>query len=146
MLKLLFHLPIGYPSSLPNISVNSEQLTRTQCVAAKERLLEEAKQHCSQPMVHELILWVQQNLQDVVEPAKPSACSGRSGPSTDATADDGVWIALFHLDHMRAKGKYVKTVKKWCTDLRLTGRLMFMGKMILILLQGDRSNIKVQRI
>ncbi|KAJ6658398.1 hypothetical protein lerEdw1_020102 [Lerista edwardsae] len=142
LLKLLFHLPIGYPSSLPNISVSSEQLTRTQCMAAKERLLEEAKRHCSQPMVHELILWVQQNLQDIVEQAEPAACSGRTGPSTDATADDGVWTALLHLDHMRAKGKYVKTVKKWCTDLSLTGRLMFMGKMILILLQGDRSNIK----
>lgn len=112
-------------------------------MAIKERLLEEAKQHCSQPMVHELILWIQQNLQDIVEQAETTACSGSSNLSTGATGDDGVWTVLLHLDHMRAKGKYVKTVKKWCMDLRLTGRLMFMGKMILILLQGDRSNIKV---
>ncbi|XP_066481707.1 RWD domain-containing protein 3 [Tiliqua scincoides] len=142
LLKLLFHLPISYPSSLPNISVNSEQLTRTQCMTARGRLLEEAKRYCSRPMVHELILWIQQNLQDVVEQAETSAGSGSSSLSTEATGDDGLWTVLLHLDHMRAKGKYVKTVKKWCTDLRLTGRLMFMGKMILILLQGDRSNIK----
>lgn len=47
------------------------------------------------------------------------------------------------IDHMRARTKYVKAVEKWASELRLTGRLMFMGKLILILLQGDRSNIKV---
>ncbi|XP_053098658.1 RWD domain-containing protein 3 isoform X2 [Hemicordylus capensis] len=142
LLKLLFHLPINYPSSLPNISVNSEQLTRMQCMTVKERLLEEAKKHFSQPMVHELILWIQQNLQQIVEQAETPACCGKSTLSTDTTLDDGVWTVLLHLDHMRAKGRYVKSVEKWCADLRLTGRLMFMGKMILILLQGDRSSIK----
>ncbi|XP_033007465.1 RWD domain-containing protein 3 isoform X2 [Lacerta agilis] len=142
LLKLLFHLPIGYPSSLPNISVSSEQLTRTQCAAVKGRLLEEAKRHFSQPMVHELILWIQQNLKHTVKQAETSVCSGESTLSTDGPEEDGVWIALLRLDHMRAKGKYVKTVEKWCADLKLTGRLMFMGKMILILLQGDRGSIK----
>ena len=54
-------------------------------------------------------------------------------------------MTLLHLDHMRAKAKYVKTVEKWASDLRLTGRLMFMGKIILILLQGDRNDIKVPK-
>ncbi|XP_062992134.1 RWD domain-containing protein 3 isoform X2 [Elgaria multicarinata webbii] len=144
LLKLLFHLPISYPASLPNISVNSEQLTRTQCVGVRERLLEEAKRHFSQPMVHELILWIQQNLKHAVEHAGATSvcCAGRSTLSTGAAEDDGIWTILLHLDHMRAKGKYVKTVEKWCTDLKLTGRLMFMGKMILLLLQGDRRSIK----
>ena len=59
--------------------------------------------------------------------------------------DDGLWMTLLHLDHMRSKTKYVKTVEKWVSDLRLTGRLMFMGKIILILLQGDRNDIKVPK-
>ncbi|XP_060088204.1 RWD domain-containing protein 3 isoform X2 [Heteronotia binoei] len=146
LLKLLFSLPINYPSTLPNISVHSEQLTRTQCMAMKERLLEEAKRHFSQPMVHELILWIQQNLKYIVEQDETSACSGKSTLSTKATTDEGVSTVLLHLDHMRAKGKYVKTVEKWCADLRLTGRVMFMGKMIFILLQGDKSSIKVPDI
>ncbi|XP_054837459.1 RWD domain-containing protein 3 [Eublepharis macularius] len=142
-LKLLFSLPIGYPSTLPNISVHSEQLTRTQCMAVKEKLLEEAKRHSSQPMVHELILWIQQNLKHVVEQGKTSAGSAKSTLSTKTATDDGLLsTVLLHLDHMRAKGKYVKTVEKWCADLRLTGRLMFMGKMIFILLQGGQSSIK----
>ncbi|KYO19572.1 RWD domain-containing protein 3 [Alligator mississippiensis] len=90
LLKLLFHLPVSYPSTPPNISVDSEQLTRAQCTST----------------------------------------------------EDGIWTVLLHLDHMRAKAKYVKTVEKWTSDLRLTGRLMFMGRVILILLQGDRNSIK----
>ncbi|XP_077189075.1 RWD domain-containing protein 3 isoform X2 [Paroedura picta] len=142
LLKLLFSLPVSYPSTLPNISVYSEQLTRTQCMAVKERLLEEAKRHFSQPMVHELILWIQENLKYIVEQDETSACSARSTLSTKATTDNGVSTVLLHLDHMRAKEKYVKTVGKWCADLRITGRVMFMGKMIFILLQGDKSSIK----
>lgn len=143
-LKLLFSLPISYPSTLPSISVHSEQLTRTQCMVVKERLLEEAKRHFSQPMVHELILWIQENLKYIVEQEETSAHSRKSTLSTKATTNNGVSTILLHLDHMRAKGKYVKTVEKWCADLRLTGRVMFMGKMIFILLQGDKSSIKVQ--
>uniref|UniRef100_H0Z592 RWD domain-containing protein 3 n=1 Tax=Taeniopygia guttata TaxID=59729 RepID=H0Z592_TAEGU len=126
-LKLLFHLPVNYPSTLPDISVNSDQLTRAQCMDVKEKLLEQAKKHLSEPMVHDLILWVQQHLKEVIK---------------QSAAVYGIWMLLLHLDHMRAKAKYVKTVEKWASNLRLTGRLMFMGKIILILLQGDRSSIK----
>jgi hypothetical protein len=47
---------------------------------------------------------------------------------------------------MRARGKYVRTVQKWAADLGLTGRLMFLGRTILILLQGERDNIKVPKV
>uniref|UniRef100_A0ACB8F3H0 RWD domain-containing protein 3 n=2 Tax=Sphaerodactylus townsendi TaxID=933632 RepID=A0ACB8F3H0_9SAUR len=93
-------------------------------------------------MIHELILWIQHNLKYVVQQDKTSACSGESMLSTEATTDNAVSTVLLHLDHMRAKGKYVKTLEKWCADLKLTGRVMFMGKMIFILLQGDKSSIK----
>ncbi|NXO81145.1 RWDD3 protein, partial [Sitta europaea] len=141
LLKLLFHLPVNYPSTLPDISVNSDQLTRAQCMDVKEKLLEQAKQHLSEPMVHNLILWVQQHLKDVIkQSAKISVCKEKTTLSKGT--EDGIWMLLVHLDHMRAKAKYVKTVEKWASNLRLTGRLMFMGKIILILLQGDRSSIK----
>lgn len=141
LLKLLFHLPVNYPSTLPDISVNSDQLTRAQCMDVKEKLLEQAKKHLSEPMVHDLILWVQQHLKDVI---KPSATVCNEKTTLSKETEDGIWMLLLHLDHMRAKAKYVKTVEKWASNLRLTGRLMFMGKIILILLQGDMSSIKVQ--
>ncbi|NXS81214.1 RWDD3 protein, partial [Erpornis zantholeuca] len=139
LLKLLFHLPVNYPSTLPDISVNSGQLTRAQCMDVKDKLLEQAKKHLSEPMVHDLILWVQQHLKDVI---KQSAAVCNEKTTLSKGTEDGIWMLLLHLDHMRAKAKYVKTVEKWASNLRLTGRLMFMGKIILILLQGDRSSIK----
>lgn len=141
-LELVFHLPVNYPSCLPGISVHSEHLTRAQSVTVKEKLLQQAENLLSEPMVHELVLWIQQNLRHVLN--QPDTGSG-STFATGMTVDDGLWLTLLRLDHMRAKTKYVKTVEKWASDLKLTGRLMFMGKIILILLQGDRSNIKVPK-
>ncbi|XP_054240448.1 RWD domain-containing protein 3 isoform X2 [Indicator indicator] len=126
ILKLLFHLPVNYPSTLPEISVNSDQLTRAQCVDVKEKLLEQAKKHLSEPMVHDLILWIQQHLKDVIKQSA-TFCNEKTTLSKGRSTEDGVWMLLLHLDHMRAKTKYVKTVEKWTSDLGLTGRLMFMG-------------------
>uniref|UniRef100_A0A8C8S5P4 RWD domain-containing protein 3 n=1 Tax=Pelusios castaneus TaxID=367368 RepID=A0A8C8S5P4_9SAUR len=142
LLKLSFHLPVSYPSNLPNISINSDQLTRAQCKDVKERLLEQAKRHLSEPMVHELVLWIQQNLKHIIGQSETSVCNEKSTLSTCTSTEDGIWTVLLHLDHMRAKAKYVKTVEEWTSNLRLTGRLMFMGKIILILLQGERTSIK----
>uniref|UniRef100_G3TBN6 RWD domain-containing protein 3 n=2 Tax=Loxodonta africana TaxID=9785 RepID=G3TBN6_LOXAF len=140
--ELVFHLPVTYPLCLPGVSVNSERLTRAQCVTVKEKLLEQAENLLSEPMVHELVLWVQQNLKHILNQPETGSGSEKCTFPPSLNVDDGLWVTLLHLDHMRAKTKYVKTVEKWASDLRLTGRLMFMGKIILILLQGDRNNIK----
>lgn len=142
-LQLVFHLPVDYPSCLPGIVVNSDCLTRAQCAAVKETLLKQAETLLSEPMVHELVLWIQQNLRHILRrPETGGDISATCPPAARPAVDDGWWITLLHLDHMRAKTKYVRTVEKWASDLRLTGRLMFLGKIILILLQGDRNNIK----
>ncbi|CAH6789110.1 RWD domain-containing protein 3 [Phodopus roborovskii] len=140
-LELLFHLPAGYPLCPPGVSVSSTRLTRAQCVTVREKLLEEARKLLSEPMIHELVLWIQQNLRHILSQPEASS-SSEKGTWPESVTDDGLWLTLLHLDHMRARTKYVKTLEKWASDLRLTGRLMFMGKTILILLQGDRSNIK----
>ncbi|XP_028666954.1 RWD domain-containing protein 3 [Erpetoichthys calabaricus] len=138
LLKLQFHLPIEYPSCLPDISVSCERLTRKQCLAIKHALLEKATLLISGPMVHELIVWLQHNFTAINEksanPRTPDCQSEQGGHAE-------LWTALLLLDHMRAKSKYMKTIEKWTSDLGLTGRL-FMGKWILILLQGRKRNIK----
>ncbi|KAM4023160.1 RWD domain-containing protein 3 isoform 2-T3 [Anomaloglossus baeobatrachus] len=136
-LRLVFDLPVTYPSGLPNISVSSGDLTRAQCEELRDRLLEQAGERRSQPMIHDLVLWTQQNFTSVIG---NSIRDEKRLPS--AMTDDGTWTTLLHLDHMRAKNKYVRTVEKWTSDLELTGKLMFTGKIILILLQGDRRNIQ----
>lgn len=144
-LELVFHLPVSYPLCLPGISVNSEHLTRAQCVTIQEKLLEQAENLLSEPMVHELVLWIQQNLRHILNQPETGNSSEKCTFAMSTTVDDGLWITLLHLDHMRARTKYVKTVEKWASDLSLTGRLMFLGKIILILLQGERNNIKVPK-
>ncbi|KAM8782376.1 RWD domain-containing protein 3 [Rhynchonycteris naso] len=142
-LELVFHLPVSYPSCLPGISVHSERLTRAQRAAVREKLLEQARSLLSEPMVHQLVLWVQQNLRHIL--TQPGLGGGPGeGPSEapSGTGNEGLWLTLLHLDHMRAKTKYVKTVRQWASALGLTGQLMFMGKVILILLQGHRDDIK----
>ncbi|XP_027460194.1 RWD domain-containing protein 3 isoform X2 [Zalophus californianus] len=126
-LELVFHLPLNYPSCLPGISVHSEHLTRAQSMTVKEKLLKQAENLLSEPMVHELVLWIQQNLRHVLNQPDTGSGSASCTFATGTIVDDGLWLTLVHLDHMRAKTKYVKTVEKWASDLKLTGRLMFMG-------------------
>ncbi|XP_031231170.1 RWD domain-containing protein 3 isoform X2 [Mastomys coucha] len=126
-LELAFHLPAGYPLCLPGISVTSEHLTRAQCGAVKEKLLGEAGKLLSEPMVHELVLWIQQNLRRVLSQPETTSSDEKCTLPESTTVDDGLWMTLLRLDHMRARTKYVKAVEKWASELRLMGRLMFMG-------------------
>lgn len=101
----------------------------------RRSLLDTAQSLPAEPMVHGLMVWLQENLSDLI---KASSChSARVRPETSEES----WTALLHLDHMRSKAKYIKLVEKWASELRLTGRL-FTGKLILILLQGTKGNIK----
>lgn len=136
-LRLVFDLPVTYPSCLPNLAVSSDELTRAQCKELRDKLLDVARERLPEPMIHDLVVWTQQNCNRVI--GNPIRDEKRPLP---AMTDEGTWTTLLHLDHMRAKNKYVKTVEKWTSDLKLTGKLMFMGKIILILLQGDKSNIR----
>ncbi|XP_078500251.1 RWD domain-containing protein 3 [Lissotriton helveticus] len=140
-LKLTFHLPATYPKCPPSISVVSEELTRSQCNALKGKLLERAQELLCEPMIHELVLWIQQNLDDILGQLDvPGSDSKGTGPVD--MQESRTWTMLLQLDHMRSKSKYVRTVEKWASDLSLSGRLMFMGKLILILLQGEKGRIK----
>ncbi|XP_023696007.1 RWD domain-containing protein 3 [Paramormyrops kingsleyae] len=139
-LNLLFQLPPEYPSCVPIISVNSEQLTRKQCQGIKQKLLEKASGLVSEPMVHQLLLWLQQNVDNVIslEPTPRLVSTPGNG---EQCSEDGTWMALLLIDHMRSKAKYIKAIEKWTSELELTGRL-FLGRLILILLQGTRRHIK----
>ncbi|XP_036362078.1 RWD domain-containing protein 3 isoform X1 [Octopus sinensis] len=52
------------------------------------------------------------------------------------------WTLLIHIDHMRAKAKYIKFIKKWCRDFQLSGQLIFFKKTILLFLIGEHNNLK----
>ncbi|XP_014788000.1 RWD domain-containing protein 3 isoform X2 [Octopus bimaculoides] len=52
------------------------------------------------------------------------------------------WTLLIHIDHMRAKAKYIKFIKKWCRNFQLSGQLIFFKKIILLFLVGEHNNLK----
>ncbi|XP_059529272.1 RWD domain-containing protein 3 isoform X3 [Myotis daubentonii] len=107
-LELVFHLPAGYPACLPGVSISSERLTRAQCAAVRDKLLEQAQGFLPEPMVHQLVVWVQQNLRHLL--AAPGSGAGPGTcPAASATEAEGPWMTLLHLDHMRAKTRYVRT-------------------------------------
>ncbi|XP_030631831.1 RWD domain-containing protein 3 [Chanos chanos] len=136
LLSVTFHLPSDYPNSPPDICVSSEDLSRKQCQDVKNNLVDRVRTLAPGPMVHDLVMWLQENFDDII------TTSSSSSVQNEQEADvEGTWMALLHLDHMRSKTKYIKLIEKWTSDLELTGRL-YTGKLILILLQGARRNIK----
>uniref|UniRef100_UPI00398EF903 RWD domain-containing protein 3 n=1 Tax=Pristiophorus japonicus TaxID=55135 RepID=UPI00398EF903 len=141
-LKVTFQLSPDYPSCPPDISICSDQLTRKQRSDLKQSLLRYAESLPAQPMVYELMIWLQQNIKNGTDRLMVVKADQCDNSQQQSSAGDGVWIVLLHLDHMRAKAKYIKSIEQWTSDLRLAGRLMFMGKLILILLQGERKDIK----
>ncbi|XP_043075469.1 RWD domain-containing protein 3 isoform X2 [Puntigrus tetrazona] len=134
-LDLTFHVCPDYPQDPPDVSISSTRLSRKQCHDLRLHLMETARSLPPEPMVHDLILWLQENFSDLIETSSCDSAENGSA-STEET-----WTALLHLDHMRSKAKYIKLIEKWTSELCLTGRL-FTGKPILVLLQGRKENIK----
>ncbi|XDV27119.1 hypothetical protein PO909_030704 [Leuciscus waleckii] len=122
-LDLIFHISPDYPHTPP------------ECHDLRQQLLDTARSLPPEPMIHGLMLWLQENFSDLT---KPSSCHSAE---VRAETTQETWTALLHLDHMRSKAKYIKLIEKWTSELCLTGRL-FTGKPILILLQGTKENIK----
>ena len=88
-LQLVFHLPFSYPSCLPGIVVNSKHLTRAQCEIVKQKLLEQAETLLSEPMVHELVLWIQQNLRHILKCPEAGGGGEKCSSAASMTVDDG---------------------------------------------------------
>ena len=95
-----------------------------------------AKTLQGQEMVLELLSYVQESVNSLSVKIDIKCAS-------DGKVTEEMWTSVLQLDHMRSKNKYVKTIEKWTGELHLTGRLIFIGKLILILIQGQLADIKV---
>lgn len=150
---LCFLLPSAYPSKAPDVSVQSDQLSRSETAHLRTVLCEAAAQNLEQPMLMQLISLASEEL-CMIAASKPTKASpadcendrnSTSPPdwtdSSRTSSDDR--LVLLHLDHMRAKTQYIKLIKKWVAELSLSGCLVFCQRLILILLQGSTPSIKV---
>ena len=143
-MSVTYTLDKDYPQVIPDLSVASDGLTREICSKMKQDALKYISDNnlVCQPMIMDVNMWLQQNMSKYFECFKISVSSDAA--AIDKTEHAELWYALLHLDHMRAKNKYIKTVEKWTSELGLTGHLIFSDKLILILLCGLRQNIKVR--
>lgn len=131
-----FHLPVDYPEVIPAISVSSSSLKRQKCTEIANALTIFAKDLIGQSMLMDLIIWIQENCACILVDTKDQ-------PERPHCECDNV-TALFQLDHMRSKEKYAKTIKKWADELNLSGRLLFVNRLIFIILQGNKKSVKVR--
>ncbi|XP_078109261.1 RWD domain-containing protein 3 isoform X2 [Sander vitreus] len=129
--RLLFHLQPSYPSCPPAISVSSTALSRTQCRNIRQTLLDQAAALPPEPMVHQLVEWLQ--CVEVTEKCR--------GGEEEAKEREEEWTAVLSLDHIRSRSRYVGLLERWSRTLQLTGCLL-LGQSILVVLQGARPNIK----
>uniref|UniRef100_UPI0037E7CE11 RWD domain-containing protein 3 n=1 Tax=Semicossyphus pulcher TaxID=241346 RepID=UPI0037E7CE11 len=132
--SLLFHLHPLYPSRPPEISVSSTRLSRTQCHNIRQKLVDQAAALTPEPMVHQLVEWAQQCVEVKEE------CKGGEEEEKEREKEEE-WIAVLSLDHIRSRKRYIGLLERWSQQLQLTGRLL-LGRSILVILQGDRANIK----
>ncbi|XP_033481297.1 RWD domain-containing protein 3 isoform X1 [Epinephelus lanceolatus] len=135
--SLLFHLHPSYPSCPPAISVSSTVLSRTQCHNIRQKLLDQAAAlPPEEPMVHQLVEWMQEQCVEVTD-----GCRGAEEDVKKEREKEEEWMAVLLLDHIRSRNRYISLLERWTQQLQLTGRLL-LGRSILVILQGDRANIK----
>ncbi|KAM9860763.1 RWD domain-containing protein 3 [Aulostomus maculatus] len=130
-LSLVFHLHPGYPACPPDVSVSSSSLSRTQCHNIRRKLLERAAALPPEPMVHQLLHWLQEQHVEVPEEL--------GGPEEEEQEEQ--WTSVLLLDHIRSRNRYISLLERWSQQLQLTGRVL-LGPSILVVLQGARANIK----
>ncbi|KAL7637633.1 UNVERIFIED_CONTAM: hypothetical protein RMT77_012362 [Armadillidium vulgare] len=121
-----------YPSSLPLISVLSQNLTRNECDFMKIWLMEKSKNLVNSPMLFQIISLAYEYLEE--------KCVKRE--EIDLKTPSLVHSCILRLDHMRDRSHYCKLILSWTRELNLVGRLFFCQKLILILLQGTKEDIK----
>lgn len=136
--NLLFHMPPGYPTCPPDISVSSPGLSRTQCHSIRQKLLDQAAAlPPDEPMVHQLV----ECLQNVEVTEAHRGREQEVKPSEQEEEEEEEWTTVLALDHMRSRNRYITLLERWSKQLHLTGTLL-LGRNILIILQGSRASIK----
>ncbi|XP_034384329.1 RWD domain-containing protein 3 [Cyclopterus lumpus] len=138
--RLLFQLHPRYPSCPPVISVSSTGLSRSQCHDIRQKLLDQAAALPPEPMVHQLVEWLQQCV-EVTENCRGNKEEDEAKEEGRKRDKEEEWTAVLSLDHIRSQNRYTSQLQRWTQQLQLGGRLL-LGRSILVILQGARPNIK----
>jgi len=71
-------------------------------------------------------------------------CSAERDGVVSQLEPDQCRTVVLHFDHMRSRMSYSKTIANWTSELGIAGRLIFTDRLIIALMQGTASDIKVR--
>ena len=135
-----------YPKEVQNISLKSTNFTNSQLKEMKSELWKYLEQLLvendgQQPIIMDLIQWTKDNHYKFLQQSSNSSSlvAQQRGDTQNAELSNCV---VLKLDHMHSKQKYTKLIVKFANEFVLSGRLLFYGKMIWIILYGKSKNIK----
>ena len=127
-----------YPTSLPEISILSSQVTRKKTFEIQELMKEYAKQSLiqfSEPIVLKLIEWLREKIPDI--------CAETEVTKKSTINDDKLHICVLKFNHMRSRKKYLKIISNWIKELNLTSCVLFWEKTIIEIIEGFKSDINM---
>ncbi|XP_038048839.1 RWD domain-containing protein 3-like isoform X2 [Patiria miniata] len=137
-ISLQCYLPIGYPHEPPAISLACDSLTKHSANQLQEELHAYANSLVGQPMIMELIYWLQEHeIKSTTKTALAKHQETISGKDSSTPH-----VAILHIDHMRSRVRYIKTLVSWASELSLIGRLLFLHQLILVMLIGSEDCVK----
>lgn len=151
VMNLTLWLSPCYPHVCPRISLSGKNLSSEVLNVVKDLVERHAQSLIGQPMMLDLIMYVQETISSAVHADKIcTLCSKSANAKEDVevsagkaqTGECSLSMALLQIDHMRAKSSYVKTINSWTGELALNGFLLFYDWIILLLLQGDLKDIQ----
>lgn len=132
---VVFHLDPAYPSSPPQVSISSTGLSKAQCHSIRQKLMSRAAELPPEPMIHQLVEYLQQECVELTEQQKGNEKGGEENEELQE------WTAVLMLDHIRSRSRYIGLLERWSQQLQLDASLL-LGHNPLIILQGGRPNIK----
>ena len=123
-----------YPCQVPDVTIQCTHITRQQASQIKIDAIGYSNELIGCPMIMDIIVWLQHNFRRY-HTSRTKNIEGNNSSE--------ICTVLLHIDHMRAKAKYIKTLQKWTEEFGLTGMIIFCRTFIFVLLQGHMDCIKV---
>jgi len=143
--KVNIVLPSTYPHSCPHLSVASPALTRQSAQQLHLDACQYMQALLGEPVLLDIAQWLQDNAIKYTSDPAQETHANNSHKETNQAVNQNIeqkYIALLHLDHMRARNRYIKTIQKWTSELSLCGFVLFLDHLILIVLLGSEKSVK----
>ena len=112
-----FTISSEYPNEIPTVSLHCTSMTKSSSAQLKTSIMQHADSLKGEPMLMDLILYIKDHCKRYI------TCNSDKMTETcsEDTHNDNQTV-LLHLDHMRSKVKYIKTLQKWAPELSINGK------------------------